>query len=151
MKRWIMYIVLLGMLGVSDGMDISKLSPVETVWIAEQNGQILIQTDSGDFGVGDGLVSALENLNATASGVVFLETADYLIIEKGSEAQLVQAASVFRPSCMLCVAGKMPDLEAVTTFLRIHEPTVTLRQWNREQNPLPQLEEQDGRFQWLAE
>lgn len=150
MKRWIVYLAVLAMLGVADGMDISDLCPVETVWVARENGQIHIRTDAGDLGVGEDLRSAVENLNATAAGIAFLETADYLIIETGAEEILLQAGPVLRPSCMLCVAEKMPDLEAATAYLRIHEPVVTLRQWSKEQAPLPQLQEQDGRFQLLA-
>ena len=150
MKRWILYALVLAILGIAPtgGMDIGRLSPVQTVWLTEINGQIYMQTDVGEFGVGSNIEEALRDLNKAASSVVFLETADYLIIEKGREELLEQAAGAFRPSCMLCTAKKMPDLEKATDYLRIHEPGITLRQWRAEESPLQELREQEGRFGW---
>ena len=150
MKRWICYVAALALLGVSPfhRLDISRLAPVETVWLGQQGGLVCIETDQGYFGSGEDVASALENLNATASAIVFLETADYVILESGMERCLIQAERIFRPSCMLCIADQMPDLKAATDFLQIHEPAVTLRQWNVQQCSLPRLIATDGRFAW---
>lgn len=150
MKRWILYAVALAMLGLSPfrGMDIGKLSPVQTVWLTEDKGQICMQTDTGDFGIGADVKEALHNLNKSAAGIVFLETADYLVIEAGREVLLEQAIAVFRPSCRVCAAEQLSDLNQATDFLRTHEPIITLRQWTIEQNKLQQLQEKDGRFSY---
>ena len=150
MRRWIICAAAAVLLMISPvrGMDISQLSPVQTVWVAVENGQVYLQTDGGEWGSGTDIASALENLNETAAGVVFLETADYLILQKGEEALLEQAPTIFRPSCMVCVADEMPDLEQATAFLRLHEPSITLRQWSVEGNLLQQLTGSDGRFAW---
>lgn len=150
MKRWIIYAAALAMLGISplQGMDIGQLSPVETVWLTEQDGQVYIQTDGGDFGRGTDVPEALEQMNDSASRIIFLETADYLIIEEGKEELLEQVFKVLRPTCMICKAEQMPDLRAATSYLRVHEPELTLRQWRIERSTLPQLQERDGRFVW---
>ena len=150
MKRWILYGAALALLGISPfrGMDIGKLSPVETVWLAHQNGQVLIQTDAGDIGRGATVQEALANLQDSAAGIVFLETADYLIVQTGAQMLLSQEGDVFRPSCMVCLAERMPDLEQATEFLRTHEPGTTFRQWKAERSSLPLLQEKDGRFAW---
>ena len=153
MRRWIVYAAVLAVLAISplQGMDIGTLSPARTVWLAEHNGQIYMQTDAGDFGVGADVQGALDDLNASASCQVFLETADYLIIEKGREVLLTQAVAVFRPACRICTADKMPDMESATDFLRVHKPVTTLRQWRVEKNQLQLLQEQNGRFCWDEE
>ena len=150
MRRWIIYAAVIAALGFSPlrGMDISELSPVQTVWLSEEKGQVYLQTDAGDFGVGADIEEALSDLNKSATGVVFLETADYLIIEAGREDLLAQANEVFRPGCMACTAEKKPDLQKATAYLRIHEPSATLRQWCVEKNKLQQLLENNGRFSW---
>lgn len=152
MKRWLVYILALVLLAAFpfSGTDVGKLAPVEVVWLAEQNGQIYLQTDTGDVGRGEDVRSALQNMTATAYGTIFLDTADYLIVKHGQEELLQQVYDVLRPSCMVCSAAKMPDMESVASFLAAHEPPVTLRLHRIGQNELPMLAGQEGRYEWIA-
>lgn len=153
MKRWIFYITTVALLAVTPfrGTDIGELAPVEVVWLTEKNGQVYLETDTGDMGWGADVRSALEDMKAAAPGSVFLETADYLIVEQGREVLLEQVYDVLRPSCMVCAAEKMPDMEAAASYLTAHEPQTTLRQRQVEQRSLSMLREQEGRFEWVAE
>lgn len=153
MKRWIVYIAAAALFAVTPfrGTDIAKLAPVEVVWLTEKGGQVYLETDTGDKGWGKDVSSALEDMKGAAPGSVFLETADYLIVEKGREGLLGQVYDVLRPSCMVCTAEQMPDMEAVAAYLAAHEPQTTLRQLQVEQKSLFVLREQAGRFEWIAE
>lgn len=153
MKRWTLYAIALTLLGLSPqrGLDIGKLSPVETVWLGAQNGQIVIQTDDGNFGRGPDVQKAMQTLRDSSPAVIFLETADYLIVEQGQESLLEQVYAYFRPSCMICTAANTPDLQKATEFLQIHEPQSNLRQWRMERRQLQQLQEQEGRIQWYVD
>lgn len=152
MKRWLLYIIVL-LCGVSSngGTDIGELAPVEVVWLSENAGQIYLETDTGDMGRGETIQAALTDMKAAAPGTIFLETADYLIIEQGREALLEQAYDLLRPSCKISVAWSKPDLKNVAMFLNAHEPPVTLRQYHVEKNELPVLREEEGRFEWLEQ
>ena len=153
MKRWIVYIAVVILFAVTPfrGTDIAKLAPVEAVWLTEKGGQVYLETDTGDMGWGEDVRSALEDMKAAAPGSVFLETADYLIVEQGREALLEQTYDVLRPSCMVCTAERMPDMEAVAAYLAAHEPQTTLRQRQVDGRSLSMLKEQEGRFEWIAE
>lgn len=153
MKRWVVYIVVVLLFVVTPfrGTDIAKLAPVEVVWLTEKGGQVYLETDTGDKGWGADVQSALEDMKAAAPGSIFLETADYLIVERGREVLLEQTYDVLRPSCMVCTAEKMPDMETVAVYLSAHEPQTTLRQWQVEQPSLSVLREQQGRYEWIAE
>ena len=153
MKRWLVYLAVLVLCGTSAnrGTDIGELAPVEVVWLTEKAGQVYLETDTGDIGRGEDVPSALHNMNATSSGNILLETADYLIVEQGREDLLAQVYDLLRPSCKVCIARSMPDLEKVTVFFTAHEPEVTLRQYQVEQCTLPVLGEQEGRFAWIGE
>lgn len=153
MKRWIVYIAVVILFATTPfrGTDIAKLAPVEVVWLTEKGGQVYLETDTGDTGRGANVREALEDMKAAAPGSIFLETADYLIVEQGREVLLEQTYDVLRPSCMVCTAEKMPDMEAVAAFLAAHEPQTTLRQWQVESQRLSVLKEQEGRFEWIAE
>ena len=153
MKRWLVYLAVLVLCGTSAnrGTDIGELAPVEVVWLTEENGQVYLETDTGDMGRGENVQEALCDMKATAPGTIFLETADYLIVQQGREDLLVQLYDILRPSCKVCVMQLMPDLEKAVTFLSAHEPLVTLRQYQVEKCALQILEEQDGRFELVAE
>ncbi len=153
MKRWILYgvsVLALILLSASPfrGTDISKLVPVEVVWLAEDGGQVFLMTDTGDSGRGADVREALSDMKATAKGTIFLDTADYLIVEQDAEKFLNQITDVLRPSCMLCRAKHMPDLKEAAAFFSAHEPGVTLRQWRNDRKELPLLKEEERRFSW---
>lgn len=153
MKRWIMYVLAFAVVSVFSassfyGTDIGELAPVEIVWLTQENGNVGVFTDTRDWGWGADVLSALGNLKATAPGTVFLETADYLIVRRGSEKLLEQVYPILRPSCMICVAEEMPDMKQVSGFLRAHESEITLRQYQNEAVELPSLTLENGRYLW---
>lgn len=151
MKRWRIYILLyvvVGSLAASpfQATDVAKLAPVEVVWLEEENGTVRIETESGEIGLGATIAEALENMKATASATVFLDTVDYLIVQSGKERLVSHLRDVIRPSCSLCVAEDKPDLEKAVDFLRIHEPMIKLKDFQTEKDILPMLCEMEGRF-----
>lgn len=132
MRHWWIYIILyaaVGVFGLSPfaGTDIAKLSPVEVVWLEQGAGYVRIETDGKDAGVGKSLPEALEHLKQTAMGTVFLDTAEHVIVKRGSESLLTEASDILRTSCSVCVAETMPDLMQAAAFLSVHEPTVKLK------------------------
>ena len=156
MKRWLLYLIIIGIisfLGISpfQKTDIAQLAPVEVVWLSYEKGVLCLKTDTEDIGYGKDVQSALENMKQTASGTIFLETADYLIVEKGQARFLEQMHSVLRPSCMVCSATQMPELDEVAKFLQAHEPEATLRQLRNGEGKVKQLLEWEGRFSWREE
>lgn len=152
MKRWVLYIIvyaLAALLGgnLFQGTDVAKLSPVEAVWVSAKAGQVQIETDMGDVGVGSNAKQALENMKATAQGQVFLETADYLIVERGNEGLISQLQEILRPTCGVCVAAEKPDLQQAAEFLNAHEPDVTMKKLKSREVILPILENKGGRLE----
>lgn len=155
MKRRIGFVIIFAAISLLastafHGTDIAKLAPVETIWLSEREDEICLETDSGDMGRGESLAAALEDMKKTVPGTIFLDTADYLIVEAGKEHLIGQISSLLRPSCMICKAEEKPDMEAVTKFLSAHEPELTLRKHQVEQCVIPMLEQRNGRFFWDA-
>ena len=153
MKRWLLYLMLLAITALSPipRMDIAKLIPVEVVWISQQAGQVCLQTDTGEQGWGQDVRTALENLRASALGDVFLETAEYVIVEQGDEALLEQCEGLLRPACKICASNQMPDMETIAGFLATHEPEITMRQWQVEHLQLCILNIEEGRVTWSGQ
>lgn len=152
MKHWSIYLIIAGAIilgGMSTlfGTDIAQLNPVEAVWIQREETQIYLETDTGEFGRGADIQSALADMKKSAARVVFLETADYLIVQ--DEKLLEELYNVLRPSCMVCRAEKKPNMEEAAAFLNAHEPTVTLQQHRARKMQLPVLLEKGKRFEWF--
>ena len=153
MKQWIKYsicVAIIILVGTSEpqGTDISVLIPVETVWVGIEGNEIRLETDTGEVGRGTTVATALENLKSKAAGNIFLDAADYLIVEKGREDLLRAFCTILRPSCMVCAADKMPDLKAAARFMQVHEPAITLRQWENDGTQLRMLREVEEGFMW---
>lgn len=155
MRRWYIYIVLYAIVGVFGlspfrGNDIATLSPVEVVWVEGQPGSIRMETDSGEVGIGATVEDALDGMKATAATKVFLDTADYIIVKKGCEDILSELTDILRPSCAVCVAERMPDLEKAAEFLTVHEPSVKMKTLCKSEL-LPALQEEKGRMVLIEE
>lgn len=126
------------------GQNISTLQPVQ-VLIVSVNGEIRLQTDTGDEGFGNSVASALAQVRANASGEVFLDTADYLLIS--DVAILEEIRPYLRPSCRICLFEGEPDMEKLGDYLKHHDPGVSLKDCTAEQVELPILRIHEGRME----
>lgn len=66
-------------------LDVAKLQPVETVAVYMDRGCVILKTDEGSAGKGKTALEALEDLKENTPAVVYLDTADYLLIGGGAE------------------------------------------------------------------
>lgn len=152
MRRWIIYAVILGasaMLNVTGfvGTDVGKLLPVQAVRVTKAGNMVIMQTDTGDIGIGTNPVKALGDMQDSAAGNLFLETADYLILQPGCEELLPELAEILRPSCKVCTEDGETDPEAAAEYLAVHEPAMTLRDWLGGERNIPTLMVREGRME----
>lgn len=128
------------------GTDIAKLQPVELIRVQHMPDGFLIVTDTGNVGRGTDLESAFRDLKETASGEVFLETAEYLLIGHQETIYLRQLAKWLRPACKVCCTEDAVDLKQAISYLRIHDPQRTLQQWRAGVPGIPELIMKEGRL-----
>ena len=81
-------------------------------------------------------------LNATTAGVIYLDTAEYLLFNSEIESQIKQLEGSLRANVRICLA-ESPDLENLAQFLESHGEFPCLRSWNTG-DPLPELK--DGKI-----
>ncbi len=127
MKRWMIYAAAAAAaVALKPGTkDVGNLIPVELLYISSEPGIIRAETDTGNMGVGENLDAALKNLEDTAPGTIFLETADYLIITENAAHLLPQLTQVLRPAAEVCI-GIQADTQAAA-YLKAHPPEVTMK------------------------
>lgn len=150
MKHWFIYgiavaaIIMLGWLPFPIS-DVGELQPLEVLYVyCQDDGTLCLDSDTGDRGAGDTLEEAFRDLRAGAKGEVFLDTADYVLLDPGMEEQAAGLWRELRPGCQVCQVSGQPDLEQTAKFLSAHEPELTLLQLLLGQNSLPILQVEKG-------
>ena len=108
------------------GADAAKLLPAQVLVIAQEDGQITVESDNGASGSGATLPDALEAMRESAEGTLFLDTAEHIVLLQSAQSLLPAAARQrqFRPAAKLYLARM--DAEGCVEFLQAHPGTVTL-------------------------
>ena len=104
--------------------DVGELLPVETALFSVEGQTVTVETDLGLTGRGTDLESAVADLKARASGSLFLDTANFVLLRPSALALLpeLERADFLRDSCTLCLAAGEADLSGVGSYLRAHKP-----------------------------
>ena len=111
------------------GTDAAKLLPAQVLVIAQEDGQITVESDNGASGSGATLPDALEAMRESAEGTLFLDTAEHIVFLQSAQALLPAAARQrqFRPAAKLYLARMDTlDAEECVDFLQAHPGAVTL-------------------------
>ena len=84
--RTVLYIVIMiaVLFAPVERVDIAKMQPVEAVAVRKENDRIQLITDTQDIGEGETVEQALENLRETAYAIVYLDTAQFLLVEESA-------------------------------------------------------------------
>ena len=141
MKRIVVYVLILlvVLLIPVERTDVGKLRPVQSVQIYELHSMIVIETDTGDRGVGESAVAALDDLKRTTPAVIYLDTAEYLLLGDGMEDAVESIREYLKESVELYYYRGEPELELVSQYLEIHGSAPRLKMWKKGQQ-LPVLD-----------
>lgn len=152
MKRWLWYaaaVALILAVGSESfaGTDVAELQPVQTLLITKKDGQIRVESDTGDYGEAGTLAGAFEDMKTAASSEIFLDTAEYLLIAPECTPLLPELIGSLRPSCCLCLAEGGPDLAQAGRFLKTHGLDFTLMDYRAGIRKIPKLRAREGRME----
>lgn len=148
MKKWLLLLCFCGLLFWKPftASDVARLKPVEVIRVSTFAGGILVETDTGDTGIGKDINKAMADLKLTTDGDVFLETVDSLLISPMAVSLLPELGAILRPGCNVCVEMGQVELESVSAYLNMHEPGITLQDHRAGETALPVLYVLDGRM-----
>ena len=147
MRKIIWYILLLGtaLLFPVEGVDVGKLIPVELIQLNREGDRLLISTDAGVAGAGATIETAIQNMNATAEGIVFLDTADYMLVTESAERDVEAMKTYLKSSVRVCGQNVEVDLKEAARYLRVHKPRQRLGDWE-DTTEAELLTENDGKL-----
>ena len=143
--KLLLYILILAAAALvpARGTDVGKLIPMEVVSVSESNGVIRVETDTGDWGEGENLDDAFRDMEDTAPGIIYLDTAEYALIGEGMNPQIL--CGYLKDSVRICRAAEGIPLEGIADYLSAHGPGVRLRRTEEDGN-LPVITEENGRY-----
>ncbi len=146
MRRWILIAAaaLVLLLFPVEKSDISELIPVELLYVYLDGDRTCVEADTGDIGVGEDLEAAFQDMKGAASGGIFLDTADYVIVTEETRSLLPQLTRYLRPAAEVCL-GIGADAQAAS-FLKAHKPGITLKDLRAGEGELPVLRRTGERY-----
>lgn len=140
MKRILLYMMLMtaALLAPVERADVGKLRPIETVHIYRENDWVVLRTDTDDMGIGATAMQALQNMKDTASGIIYLDTAEYLLLDKDTQDAAEALRGVLKDKVRLCQASKKIEPKDATKYLSAHNDLPRMQDWEKGQE-LPVL------------
>lgn len=129
----------------TDAVELGKIKPVETVSIRMLEGNVIVETDTEDSGIGATIEDALQDLRETTAGAIYLDTAEYLIVDQECLDQLPALSRVVKPNVRICERRGDVDVKEAGVFLREHSPKMRLKNWKQGEK-LQVLEGENGRM-----
>ena len=119
--RLLLYICILALLPFApvNRLDVAKLQPVQTVAVSIEEGQVVIETDTENRGRGRSVREAVENLETNTPGVIYLDTAQYLLITEEAMSQLEELKGYMFPSVRVSLWDGKGSVETAAKFLDI--------------------------------
>lgn len=147
MRKTILYAALLAaaLMIPTRATELGKMKPVETVCVFWTGDMVVIETDTGNTGRGMTVAEAVENLKETTPGIIYLDTADYLLLEKGTEQLIPELAKYLKKSVRICNVQGDVAVKSAAEFLAVHAPSVKLGAWQCTME-LEVLEVQNGQM-----
>lgn len=150
MKRWAILGIALAVLILlpenNAGTDVAKLEPVGVLRAGAENGRLILETDTGQIGAGRNLKEAVDDMNETSGGKVFLETVGHLLVTPSASKWLPELAEALRPSCCICLDITGAELQTAAEYLSIHRPNLTLRRYRQGIGTMQILYLREGRM-----
>ena len=146
MKKLLLYMLLLGaaLILPLEGTDVGKLLPVELVQLDKMGDTVVISTDAGATGTGETVKAAIRDMGRTTAGIVFLDTADYLLVTESAMEEVESIKEHLKPSVRVCIQHVEMNLKDAAAYLSVHRPEHQLRSCQDPQS-LQILTEESGK------
>lgn len=129
MRRWMIYIALIALTIVAPAkpVNIGNLLPVKAIGVYRDGNQYRIETDTGNQGVGKTITQALYNMKNNASGIIYLDKAEYLVLTEKTIDAVEALRQVLKSNVRVSIAKHPLDLTKASEYLDVHGDLPKLR------------------------
>lgn len=121
------------------GTDVGKLHPIEVIIVSCDKELISVETDTGLRGTGGSVDVAINELKIASAGEIFLDTANYVLINENNMHILNELFRYLRPACQVYVFSGNGVWDNVAKYLEAHPSDVTLLSYKQRSDGIPKL------------
>ena len=130
MRRLLYVLLLVALLFIPmQRVNIADLLPIESLAVYMEAGWVVLETDTAHKGFGETVEQALADLKENTAKVVYLDTAEYLLISEDATEQIDALRSHLKASVKVAVCEAKGKVKEVVEYLRLHQKMPTLRRW----------------------
>lgn len=128
--RMVLYIVIIASLCLVplERLNVGDLEPVQVVAVCMEDGEVMVKTDTDDIGKGTDIQQALADMKAHTPTVIYLDTAEYLLVEPGAEKQARILAGELHGNVRVAPYNG-GDLQQEAKYADLHNDLPKLRKW----------------------
>ena len=129
--RILLYIGILALLLLApvQRLDVAKLEPVQTVAMSVADGEVVLETDTKNKGQGNTLQAAVKNLKENTPGVIYLDTAQYLLITEAAAEYVPELAQHLHSRTKVSFWDGQGSVEQAAKFLAVRSDLTSLKYW----------------------
>ena len=103
-----------------------------------ENGNIVLETDTEDEGSGVTVADALADMKNNSSGIVYLDTSQYLFVSETAKEDIYAIQPYLKNSVQLCIWNGQGELKSAVEYADSHKICLKIREWEKIGN-LPEL------------
>ena len=109
-------------------LNVAHLEPVEVIQLYAEGNTVCLRTDTGAMGRGGSVLAALKDMEASTAGVIYLKTAEYLLVEKETIQYINDLRGKLNRKIRVC-ATENADIKVAAEYLETHGKLPRLRDW----------------------
>lgn len=131
MKKIILYIfIMIGTLLLpTEKQDVANLEPIQAVWLRSENEKLILQTDTEDIGIGRTVAEALADMKLHSPGIVYLDTAEYLLVDENATTHIQELNGILRKSVHVSLWNGEGELVEAARYMQSHKSGMELGDW----------------------
>ena len=130
-KRIILYGIILAVVCLSplQQLDVANLEPIQAVWVSTQDDRVRLETDTGDVGTGITVAKALEEMKNQSEGIVYLDTAQYLLVSDNAQTYIAELVPYLKGSVKVSLWSGEESVSSAAKYMQAHHTGLLLRKW----------------------
>ncbi len=124
--------------------DIGDLEPIQAVWLYIEDDHIALKTDTDDYGAGQTVEDAIHAMKENSEGVVYLDTAQFLLVSENALPYMTQLTKALKDSVKICL-WEGNDVKSVARYMQSHDVGYKMKELNRgkQLQTIPQIAEKE--------
>lgn len=129
--RIILYCIILALLFLApvEQAEIGNLEPIQAVFMDWENGVVILKTDTEDVGIGATVEEALADMQQRSLGIVYLDTAEFLLVAENAQESIDQMQPLLKGSAKVCLWEGEGSVADAAKYVDAHKIGMKLDQW----------------------